>query len=460
MKAWEIAKDVYESANAKLVDDSESTWTMDDMQNHDFNKLKIIWRSVAPGSGAPSSLIAGAVQSVENMGMNVEKAERLLQEGYKAYDRDDIMELFKISSKIFYELSHGEKDAKSDYWSYKIYNSWDEFEKSANFPEKKMVDIDSLDFREKVLYGWLGQICGGAFGTALEGYSGKAIKEAFGYVDFYLKPPCTYNDDITYELVFLKTLLDEGKGVNSKAIAENWVAMIPFGWSAEDIAMKNLMLGIYPPESGFSNNPYREWIGAQMRGAVCGMVAPGDVYTAAKLAWIDGEVSHHNNGIIGEVFNSILTSLAFVEDDIKNILEKAIAILPEDSQYYYVVNFALSQCKKYDDWEKVLEICLEEFKEYNLTHAYPNAAIEVVALWFGEGNFDKTMLIGARAGLDVDCNTAQIGNIVGVLNGKNGIGGKWINPIGKDIKTYVRGLEELSIDEIVEWTVKCNRILN
>lgn len=141
-------------------------------------------------------------------------------------------------------------------------------------------------------------------------------------------------------------------------------------------------------------------------------------------------------------------------------MEKAIAILPEDSQYYYVVNFALSQCKKYDDWEKVLEICLEEFKEYNLTHAYPNAAIEVVALWFGEGNFEKTMLIGAMAGLDVDCNTAQIGNIVGVLNGKDGIEDKWITPIGEDIKTYVRGLEELSIDEIVEWTIKCSRILN
>ena len=60
---------------------------------------------------------------------------------------------------------------------------------------------------------------------------------------------------------------------------------------------------------------FREWIGAQMRGAVCGMVAPGDAMEAARLAWMDGSVSHHNNGILGEVFNAVLVSLSFVRNN-------------------------------------------------------------------------------------------------------------------------------------------------
>ena len=64
------------------------------------------------------------------------------------------------------------------------------------------------------------------------------------------------------------------------------------------------------------NNPWREWIGAQMRGSVCGMVAPGNPLLAAQLAWTDGTVSHVNNGVLGEVFNAILVSLAYVEDDV------------------------------------------------------------------------------------------------------------------------------------------------
>lgn len=70
----------------------------------------------------------------------------------------------------------------------------------------------------------------------------------------------------------------------------------------------------------------REWIGAQMRGAVCGYLARGNPYVAAKLAWIDGEISHHNNGIIGEVFNAILTSLAFVRNGAREVLEETISM--------------------------------------------------------------------------------------------------------------------------------------
>ncbi len=460
MKAWQISNKVVLEAKLTICEEEETDWTMDELQAHEIGKITVMWKSVAPGSKAPSTLIAGAVQDVENLGRNVEKAEVLLQKGYEALERNDYGELIKITSQIYYELNNAPIDPGSSYWKYRIYDSWNEFQKSVAWPQAVKIDSNEEKLYKKVYMGWLAQICAGAFGTALEGYHRLTIKDHFKSIDGYLKKPSTYNDDITYELAFLAALEAKGKNLTSRDIAESWVALVPYGWSAEDVALRNLMLGIYPPESGYRSNPYREWIGAQMRGAVCGMVAPGNPYLAAKLAWMDGEVSHHNNGIIGEVFNAVMTSLAFVERDVRIILQKTIAMLPDDSEYKAAVQFALDVCKKYDNYEEALIACEKQFYQYNLVHAYPNAAIEVVALWYGNNDFDKTMEITAMAGLDVDCNAAQIGSILGITHWDEGINEKWTKPIGQEMKTYVRGYEHLTIDELTKITLRCMKGFN
>ena len=77
-----------------------------------------------------------------------------------------------------------------------------------------------------------------------------------------------------------------------------------------------------------------------MRAAICGMIAPGDARLAAELAWRDGCISHVNNGILGEIFNAVMVSLAYVETDIRTVLEKAMSIIPKDSEYFHVIDFA------------------------------------------------------------------------------------------------------------------------
>ena len=50
-----------------------------------------------------------------------------------------------------------------------------------------------------------------------------------------------------------------------------------------ELALANLKLGVFPPMSGYMNNPYREWIGAQMRGVICGQLFPGNITT--RIGW-------------------------------------------------------------------------------------------------------------------------------------------------------------------------------
>ncbi|SNS54064.1 ADP-ribosylglycohydrolase [Anaerovirgula multivorans] len=454
-KAWEMEHELMQNAIPVVLEEEDQTWEegAEFAGDYEVAKLKLQWKSNVPGSYAPERIIIGAIQSMENMGYYVEEAEKLIPQGLKALEEEDIISLNKVSAKIYHILNEAKKDLSADYWQYKQYEDWEDYKRSVSFVNYPKLDFDGESFQEKILAGWLAQICGGALGTAIEGYTTDNIEKTFGEIWGYVRKPNTYNDDITFELAFLKAFYEKGYAITSEDIAEEWVGMIPMGWSAEDIALKNIRSGVYPPLSGKFNNYYREWIGAQMRGAICGMVAPGNPEEAARLAWLDAVISHHNNGVIGEIFNATLVSLAFVEEDVRILLEKTIEMLPKDSEYYAVIDFAYTQCKKHHHWKDAWRPCEEKFKKYNWIHAYPNAAAEVIALYFGGNDFDETMHIISMAGQDVDCNAAQIATIYGILHGLKGIDKRWVEPIGDDLNTYVRGMEKLKISEVAALTI-------
>lgn len=313
MQAWEIAAELFENAVPKLLEEEEQTWE-ENFSVSDFYDQQILlqWGSHVPGSGAPERIMVAAVQAMENRGYHSdEETMHLLTEGIHAAQAQDCVSLWQISSKLNHKLLTMPKDSESDYWKYHYYASFQEYESVITFPTPQYIDLNSEAFRDRLFAGWLSQLIGAAIGTMIEGYTSENLYKTYGTVTDYLRRPGTYNDDITYELAFLKAFHEKGYDVTSEEIASWWIGLIPAGWSAEEIALRNLRTGILPPKSGTFANPFNEWIGAQMRGGICGMVAPGDARMAAKLAWSDGEISHANNGILGEVFNAVLTSLAF-----------------------------------------------------------------------------------------------------------------------------------------------------
>ena len=363
--------------------------------------------------------------------------------------------LHRYSALLRRELAKAEKDQTSEYWNYRYYRTFEEYSGGVDFPDRVPVCPDSDTFRDQVRAGWLGQLIGGAMGTMVEGYSSESIMDAFGEVRDYIREPNTYNDDTTYELAFLDAFSKRGYAVTSEDIALSWVGMIPCGWSAEEIAIRNLKNGIFPPESGQYRNPFSEWIGAQMRAGICGMAAPGDPETAAELAWKDGCISHANNGILGEVFNAVMTSLSFVEKDIRKIVETAISLIPEDSEYRSVLDFAWDCCERNSGWRGALSECEEKYRKYNWIHAYPNACCEVIALYYGEGDFSETLHIIAMCGLDADCNAGMIMSVVAIREGCGSIPEEYMHPAFDRLTTYMRGkMRGITMDELVDKTVK------
>lgn len=455
MKAWEIATDLFLNASPRLLTEEEQTWE-ENISVSDFHDsmLSLMWSSNVPGSGAPEKVFVAGIQAMENRGYRASaEMEQMIAEGIEACERKDMVLLHKITAKLWNEIQHMEKDLESPYWTYRYYDSFEAYASETVFPEAKPVAVDEPFFREQLKASWLSQLIGAAFGTMVEGYTSENLYKTYGEVREYLRQPDTYNDDITYELAFLKAFTQYGYDVTSEQIALEWIGLVPAGWSAEDMALRNIRIGIFPPESGTYLNPYNEWIGAQMRGGICGMAAPGDPYLAAKLAWADGEVSHANNGIFGEVFNAVMTSMAFVESDIRKIVQTAVDLMPKDSEYYSVVKFALDCCREYSDWKDALKACHQKYIKYNWIHAYPNACCEVIALWYGNGNYEETLMIITMCGLDVDCNAAMIMPIVAIPQGMRIIPNRLIHPVFEVLRTYMREYRKFSLEELVDDTL-------
>ena len=461
MRAWEIEK-LSSSCQIPVQqeEDNEELWIEQATGQEDqLNaSVKIYWGSRVPGSLFRDTMAVAAVQATENRGRIVEDSDALLLAGFRAITENDTVELHRATHKLFEACRNAKIDKTSDYWNYRLYDTFEEYAEAVDLPSPMKVDMCE-DFDDRIYAGWLGQIIGAAYGTCMEGYTTDNIKKAYNDLRKFVRKPNTYNDDITYELALLSAYEQYGKETSSKEIAYEWLARIGFGWSAEDMALRNLRCGILPPESGRFNNPYCEWIGAQIRGVILGQLYPGDATAAAKAAWQDAEISHANNGILGEVFNAILCSMAFCERDPRKLVDSAVACIPADSQYGSVIRFALEQCKSNNEWLPAWRACEKKLERYNWVHAYPNAAIEIITLWFGNANFVDMLEICGLCGKDVDCNAAQLMTIFGTMFGSARIPSSWSGPFGDRLDTYVRGMEKLSIRKLSARTAAVARRL-
>ncbi len=278
--------------------------------------IALFWNATVPGSGAPEIPYVEMVESLGNQGYDVRRAEALLPDAIELAAGKRTDDLRALTAELLARLHASPRIPNHPYWRYDYPGpGWNTVAASlrAVDPAQDRRALERLE--EKTLNGWLCQLAGGAFGTAIEGYHTDRIAEVYGVIDAYLTTPETMNDDVVYELVFLDLFERHGRRLTSRQLGLEWVRQIPFGWSAEWIALRNLNMGLMPPKSGAFRNPYSDWIGCQMRGMVCGMLAPGWPLEAARLAWIDGTVSHTRNGVYGGMYAAALTALADVRSD-------------------------------------------------------------------------------------------------------------------------------------------------
>lgn len=307
------------------------------------------------------------------------------------------------------------------------------------------------EYIEKIYAGWLAKIIGIRLGAPIEGWTYEKIKNIYGELDHY---PVDYrefaaDDDSNGPLFFLKALEDGRHGFDLKAqdVAEALLNYAPFehgffwwggyGISTEHTAYLNLRNGIPAPQSGsIEQNGYTtaEQIGGQIFIDTWGLVTPGNPDLAAKYAREAASVTHGGNGIYGGIFVAVCISYAFVEKDIRKILEKGLSYIPEDCEYARVVKAVMAFHEEHpENWRDCFRYIFDNYgydKYPGNCHIIPNIAVMILGLLYGEGDFGKTINITNMCGWDTDCNVGNVATIMGVRNGLEGICyDKWRKPV-------------------------------
>lgn len=416
--------------------------------------IAMFWESQVPGSFAPEIPYQEMVQAQGNKGYDVSAAEALLDEGLALHRSGDRDGLRVLTARLWNALITARQDPASTYHGYEHPADWESVRAAMGAVDTAQPASPPAGLEQRILDGWIGQLAGASFGTAIEGYTGEQIAAVYGDVDSYITEPETMNDDVVYELVFLDVFERMGREITSEALGLEWVRQIPFGWSAEWVALRNLNMGVFPPGSGSFNNPYSDWIGVQMRAMVAGLLAPGWPLEAARLAYLDGVVSHAANGVYGGMAAAVMTALAFERGDLRELLQETARYLPQRSEYASVYREALDAVQEESGPAAAWRRLDERLQRYNWIHAYPNIAAVIVSLWYGQGDMTESFRLLAKCGMDVDCSGGLVGTVLGVMHG---VPQKWAEPIGDRLETYLKGKEVLSIRELAGRTARLAR---
>jgi len=235
--------------------------------------------------------------------------------------------------------------------------------------------VDKKNLLQKIWGSWTGKVAGGTFGMPVEGKRREIVLN--------LHPPLSgwsshhkqsINDDEQYELISilaLEDLSDEDFAKRLKAgtilepsyLGSYWLKyLLPqYVFTAEKCAYDNAKAGVpwehagdyvYEHEGKVYGNEYADWIGAQMKGELYGMLLPAwGWYENSKsdlellkpcldLSLQDALIAHRDVGIVGELFVSAII---------------AVAITHDPFNYKEEINFPKSEVSKWDTNKKQTE---------------------------------------------------------------------------------------------------------
>lgn len=347
---------------------------------------------------------------------------------------------------------------------------------------------DAALLEKKLTGAWFGRIAGCYLGKPVEGMktdelhpllketgnfplrryirASEITDEVCSRYKFGLKGRCfagstdymPFDDDTNYTVLGCLLLEKHGRNFTPHDTALDWLQYqsVNAYCTAERVAYMNFINGYRPPVSAYHKNPYREWIGAQIRCDFFGYINPGDPEAAAEMAWRDASISHVKNGIYGEMLFAAMIARAAVSGDIMDIIRAGLAEIPATSRLYEAAMEIIDGFENGADCRTCFAGIHKRYDEHDAhdwCHTIPNALICIASLLYGGGDFGRSICLAVETGFDTDCNGATVGSVLGMSGGIDSIPHEWYDCFNDTLETTIFGVGKVSISDMVRRTL-------
>ena len=294
------------------------------------------------------------------------------------------------------------------------------------------------DYLEKVYAGWLGKVIGVRHGAPVEGWSHDDIMRIFPGKQGFLLDVDIFepDDDINGPLFFLRALEDErsGEDISPLSMAKAWTNYSPyehgfFWWPGYGKPTPYHMIERGDAVLEHAGEKPGEGLGARIFSDTWGLVAPGNPALAVKLIKKALLANAAPGGAAQDaaVLQVVLISLAFQAHDAQSLLAAALSHIPDNGDISRMARDILTLYRADPSDPEAGRLRIVENwsapKYPGMFHAVSNTAYILLGLLYGEGDMKRGLDLCTRCGLDTDCNSGNLGAILGVLGGLASIDG-------------------------------------
>ena len=302
-------------------------------------------------------------------------------------------------------------------------------------PAAEPLRLTRADYADRAHAAWVAQMAAVYLGFPFEHRTASVE-----WVKDYPKPytHSIVDDDWYYEMSALRAFENHGPTLTVQQLGEQWLVDVCGTWGSSKEARLLMARGIAPPDCGHPRYNRSWWtIGPQFSAEIYGLIAPGRPNLAAQLAREFGHINGYAEAVDGAVFVAGAVSLAFVETDPKAIVREAAKLVHPESPYRRCLDEIIALADAGKTFEEITRAVIDRWAaEYPGTNnAVANGGVIALCVWFGEGDFLKTVNLACRVSdfTDADCNAAGAAAVVGAMHGMKAIPPNLIAPLNDRI---------------------------
>ncbi len=251
------------------------------------------------------------------------------------------------------------------------------------------------------------------------------------------------DDDTDIEYVYLHALEEHGLDLSYKQVAQEWMDHIHKRiWVANARALDLMRQGLLPPATGHPSNNDKAWfnLSGQFTQELWGLISPGMPATAQNFADKFAHVVVYGESVMAAHYFCVMYAEAFFEKEVGVLIEKGLSALPANSEYRQAIADSVAWHREYpNDWRAARSALHRKYrKKWNPNSSVLNGGACTLGLLYGNGDFEKTILLICSMGYDADCNAATVGGLLGVLKGASGLPKRWVKPLKDTYRNVTR----------------------